>query len=93
MTSARIHRRALGTFGIAVALALSSISTAPAPARTFNFNSAGSMVQEPLPPQWACAMQRALSSGSLRFQCRESAVINASATRGYVVAPRRGEQP
>jgi hypothetical protein len=89
MTHARIYHRGTAILGIAVALALSSISTAPASARTFNFNSAGSMVQQPLPPQWACAMQRALAPGTWRFPCRESSVMNASATRGDVVASQR----
>ena len=89
MTHARTHHRATGILGIAVALALSSISTAPAPARTFNFNSAGSMVQQPMPPQWACAMQRALSPGTPRSRCRDSSVIKASAIGGDVVASQR----
>jgi hypothetical protein len=54
-----------------VALALGiSISTAPASARILNVNSAGSMVQQPLPPQFACALRRALSGRS--FACREA---------------------
>jgi hypothetical protein len=73
MTRAHIHHRAVAILAIVVALALSisiSISTAPASARTFNFNSAGSMVQQPLPPQFACALRRALSGRS--SACRES---------------------
>jgi hypothetical protein len=57
MTHARIHRQAIGILGIVLALALSiTIGTAPAPARTFSFNSAGSMVQQALSPQFACAL-------------------------------------
>jgi hypothetical protein len=57
MTHARIHRQAIGILGIVVALALSiTISTTPVRARTFNFNSAGSMVQQALSPQFACAL-------------------------------------
>ena len=71
MTHASIHKLTLGILGIVVALALSiTISTAPASARTFNFNSAGSMVQQPLPPQFACAMRRAITGRS--FTCRQS---------------------
>jgi len=65
----RIHHYAIGILAIAVALAL-SISTAPASARTFTFNSVGSMVQQPLPPQFACALRRALSGRS--STCREA---------------------
>jgi hypothetical protein len=71
MPRAHIHHRAVAILATAVALALSiSISTAPASARTFNFNSAGSMVQQPLPPRFACALRRALSGRS--SACRES---------------------
>ena len=52
---------------LAVAIALST-TTAPTSARTFNFNYAGSMVQQPLPPQWACLMQRALTGRSVACQ-------------------------
>ena len=79
MTHVRIHRCAVGILAIALVIALAlSTATAPASARTFSFNSAGSMVQQPLPPQWACAMHRALSGGSVAFQCWESLVPKAS---------------
>jgi hypothetical protein len=55
---------------IAITLALST-TTIPASARTFNFNSRGSMVQQPLPPQWACEISRALGD---RTFCRKSMV-------------------
>jgi hypothetical protein len=55
---------------LALAIALGAT---PASARTFNFNSAGSMVQQPLSPQWACAMRRAMINR--RIPCRESAVL------------------
>jgi hypothetical protein len=71
MTHARVHHYTAGILAIALTIAFAlSTTTAPASARSFNSDSAGSMVQQPLPPQWACAMRRALSSGSLRFQCR-----------------------
>jgi len=71
MTHARVHHYTVGILAIALTIAFAlSTTTAPAAARNFNFNSAGSMVQPPLPSQWACAMQRALSRGSLRLQCR-----------------------
>lgn len=73
MTRARIHHRAVGILAIVVAAALAlGISTAPVSARTFNFNAAGSMVQQPLPPQWGCIMRRLLSGRAVRIQCRES---------------------
>ena len=73
MTHAHTNHIASGILGIAVALALSiTISNAPASARTFNFNSAGSLVQQPLPPQWACELSRAL--GDRTSPCPSSAV-------------------
>ena len=71
MTHAHLHHHTIGILGLVVAAAFSvSISTGPASARTFNFNSAGSMVQQPLPPQFACTMRRALTGRS--FACREA---------------------
>jgi hypothetical protein len=70
MTHTRIHQLAAGilavavTVAVALALALST-TTVPASARTFNFNSAGSLVQQPLPPQWACELSRALGGPPL----------------------------
>ena len=73
MTHTPIHHLAVGILAIEVAgviwLALST-TTVPASARTFNFNSAGSMVRQPLPPQFACAMSRALNGR--RSACRQS---------------------
>jgi hypothetical protein len=54
---------------IALAIALST-TTAPATARTFDFNSAGSMTQQPLPAHWACDLQRATSDRSHKVQCK-----------------------
>ena len=71
MTHTRIHHLA-GTIlaiALAVALSLAPTTTTPASARTFNLNSTGSMVQRPLPADWACILQRATSnSHSLRCQ-------------------------
>jgi hypothetical protein len=66
MTQTRIHQLAAGILAVAliVAIALSS-TTVPASARTFSFNSAGSLVQQPLPPEWACDMSRALTGRPL----------------------------
>jgi hypothetical protein len=73
MTRAHIHHRAVGILAIVVAAALAlGISTAPVSARTFNFNAAGSMVQQPLPPQWGCIILRVFSGEAGRIQCRES---------------------
>jgi hypothetical protein len=75
MTHTPIHHLAVGILAIAVAgviwLALST-TTVPASARTFNFNSGGSMVQQSLPPQWACELSRAL--GERTLPCRNSVV-------------------
>jgi hypothetical protein len=92
MTHVSILRRAAGILAIALVIALSVI-TAPASARTFSFSSAGSVVQQPLPAQWACVMQRALNSSSLGVQCRQAAALKAPVTRGDVIAPQRGVQP
>jgi hypothetical protein len=71
MTHAANHHRATGIPAIALTIALAlSTTTAPATARTFNFNSAGSMIQQPLPLQWACTLQRATSDRPQRFHCK-----------------------
>ena len=79
MTHTPIHHLAVGILAIAVAgviwLALST-TTVPASARTFNFNSGGSMVQQSLPPQWACELSRAL--GERTLPCRNSVVRQAT---------------
>jgi len=73
VTRARIHHRAVGFLAIAVAVSLAlSSAAAPASARTFDFNSAGSMVQQPLTPQWGCIMRRLLSGEPGRIKCRVS---------------------
>jgi len=74
MTHARIHHLAVGIMAIALIIAVMlalSATTVPARARTFSFNSAGSLVQQPLPSDWACAISRALSDRT--FPCRDSA--------------------
>jgi hypothetical protein len=61
MTHAQTNHVAAAILALLLTIAVAfSTTTAPASARTFSFNSAGSMVQQPLPPQWACLMQRAL---------------------------------
>jgi hypothetical protein len=70
MTHARIHRLTIAILAIAIAVALAR-TTAPASARTFNFNSAGSMVQQPLPPNWGCVALRALNGA--KFHCQDPA--------------------
>ncbi len=69
MTHTRIHHLTIGilTIAITVALALAT-TTAPASARTFNYNSAGSMVQQPLPPQWGWVILRAPSGEKFHRQ-------------------------
>jgi len=85
--SHRIHRGGGALLALAIALALNA---APASARTFNVNSAGSMVQQPLPPQWGCLMQRLMSGESSLFQCSESLGLNATAIRGTVATAGPG---
>jgi hypothetical protein len=60
MTHARIHYRAITILAVASALAPAlTTATAPASARTFNLNSVGSMIQQPLPPRCGCVSLRA----------------------------------
>ena len=69
MTHAQTNHIAAGILALLLTIAVAfSTTTAPASARTFNFNSAGSMVQQPLPPQWACLMRRALTGRSSACQ-------------------------
>jgi hypothetical protein len=56
----RIHPCASGFLALALTMLALSTSAVPALARTFDFNSTGSMVQQPLPPGFACAMRRAM---------------------------------
>ena len=82
MTHARTNQMAAAIVALALTIAVAfSTTTAPATARTFEFNSTGSMVQQPLPPQWACAMQRALSPGTPKSRCRQPSARQASAIR------------
>jgi hypothetical protein len=71
MTHARNHHLVVEivTIAIAIAITLALSTTTAASARTFNFNSRGSLVQQPLPPEWACDMSRAL--GNRTSPCRE----------------------
>jgi hypothetical protein len=72
MTVARIHYRAVGILVAALAIAFTlSITTAAASARTFTFSPSGSMVQQQLPAQWPCALQRALGD-SQTARCHHS---------------------
>ena len=74
MTHARIHHLTIGILAIAITVALAlAMTPGPASARTFNFNSAGSMVQQPLPPQWGCVILRVLSGG--KFHCQDQAAL------------------
>jgi hypothetical protein len=71
LTHPRIHRLVGGILAIAVAIAVTlalNTTTVPASARTFSFNSTGSMVQQPLPSEWACEISRALNDRT--FPCR-----------------------
>jgi hypothetical protein len=93
MTHARNPRHAATMLAMTIATSLviaPGVTVAPASARTFDLNSAGSMVQPPLPSQWACAMRRALSDRE--FPCRGSSVLNATAIGGSRVASQRRRQ-
>jgi hypothetical protein len=68
MTHVRNHHLVVGIVTIAIAITL-ALSTTAASARTFNFSPRGSLVQQPLPPQWACDMSRAL--GNRTSPCRD----------------------
>jgi hypothetical protein len=73
MIHAGIHRRAVGILAIAVAIAMTlalSATTGRASARTFSYPTGGSLVQQSLPPHWACDMSRAL--GQRTSACRGS---------------------
>jgi hypothetical protein len=74
MTHARNHHLVVEivTIAIAIAITLALSTTTAASARTFNFNSRGSLVQQPLPPEWACELSRAL--GQRTLPCRNSVV-------------------
>ena len=90
MTHAHTHHHTPGILAIALttALALSS-TTAPASARTFDFNTAGSMVQQPLPPQWACIFEQASTNGSPTLHCQKAPAPNATTVHTNVLASQR----
>lgn len=57
-----IARRIPTSILVAPAVAIALLLSAPAPpssAKTFDFNSNGSMILQPLPPEFACALERA----------------------------------
>jgi hypothetical protein len=71
MTHTNIQHRAAAILTVAAALALAlSAATAPASARTFYFTPAGTMVQQPLPAEWACLLQRASAGKAQSMRCR-----------------------
>jgi hypothetical protein len=79
MTHAHTHHHTPGILAIALTTALALTSTtATASARTFDFNTAGSMIQQPLPPQWACIFEQASTDGSPTIQCQQAPAPNAT---------------
>lgn len=89
MTYAHTDRRAIGVLIIAVAIAVTlalSSATVPASARTFSFNSTGSMVQQPLPPKWACELSRALGDRSSPY-CRGSMTLAIALSLALTTTP------
>lgn len=57
-------RRAMAILAGALvcAMAFTPLSVAPTSARTFDISPNGSLVLNPLPPQFACAMKRVLAN-------------------------------
>jgi hypothetical protein len=81
----RIHHCAGGILTLTIAL---STIAAPASARTFDFNATGSMIQQPLPPEFACAMRRAITDR--RIPCKgiyEPAKVAATRVPARFAAP------
>jgi hypothetical protein len=60
----RFHGRRTAALGVALALAatFAPIAAAPSSARTFDVNATGTMVQNPLPADWNCLMERAIAN-------------------------------
>jgi hypothetical protein len=68
MTHTRIHHSAITLLVIGSALAPAlTTTTAPASARTFDFNSAGSMFQQPPPARCGCVSLRASTNQAYRY--------------------------
>ncbi len=90
MTHAHTHHHTPTILAIALTTLLAlSTTTAPASARTFDFNTTGSMVQQPLPPQWACALEHALTDQSPTLQCQQAPVPSATTAHTNVPASQR----
>ena len=66
----RFRCRRTAAFGAALALAatFAPIAATPSSARTFDVNARGTMVQNPLPADWNCLMERAITNH--RIACR-----------------------
>ena len=47
---------------LALAATFTPIAAAPSSARTFDVNAHGTVVQNPLPADWSCLMQRAIAN-------------------------------
>jgi hypothetical protein len=90
MTHAHTHHHTPSILAIALTTALAlSTTTTPASARTFDFNTTGSMVQQPLPPQWACAVEQALTDHTPTFQCQQPLAPNATTIHKKTLASQR----
>lgn len=68
MTHLRTYRYAAVILAVALTIALAIGTPKPVSARTFDFDPNGTMVLQPLPPLWACAMRRAMINR--RIPCR-----------------------
>lgn len=84
----RIHHRAAGVLTVALTVLALSTTAVPASARTFDFDSTGSMVQQPLPPGFACALQRAMPDPGV--PCRDIYPSGDGAGAGVPFAARHG---
>jgi len=80
----RIQRRAGGVLALTVTMLALTSTAVPASARTYDINSIGSMVQQPLPPGFACAMRRAVVNR--RISCRGIYAAGGGVTAGVPLA-------
>jgi len=63
----RLRRSAAAVAGtVVLATTLGPLAAQPTSARTFDFGPTGTLVLNPLPPHFACAMRRALVDRNVR---------------------------
>jgi hypothetical protein len=92
MAHTHLHRRTLTILTIAAGVAVAlSTTAAPASAATFYISPAGSMVEQPLPTNWSCVLQRASTDNAQATACRAASSTAQSTTR-LVVRPNPDQQ-